>query len=38
MKEVNINFNPNCQNCEAEKYGLKDLKYGQKKHDLEGMG
>jgi len=30
MKEVNINFNPNCQNCEAEKYGLKDLKYGQK--------
>jgi len=30
MKEANIDFNPNCQNCEAEKYGLKDLKYGPK--------
>jgi len=30
MKEAKIDFNPNCQNCEAEKYGLKDLKYGPK--------
>jgi len=26
MKEANIDFNPNCQNCEAEKYGLKNSK------------
>jgi len=30
VKKANIDFNPSCQNCGAEKYGLKDLKYGKK--------